>query len=247
VLLMLFAHVGFTRRWHGPRPAAPVREFYFGAVQLAAASWLHVFTHTHECIPHSLMLHMKSGSVPQLTCDSHRAHAKCQASNTSAWCVLQAVPNNVKFKLMAVNAIYFFGSWVLPWNKTLTSPEPFTTPDGKTMQVGQATPVLPAYCTYAVLLCAMSQQVAPGAKKTAMVLSHMCTFTAGATDACVSAGMAPCYTAAFSQRWLLRPQCCTPPAVSAPCDPTTCKHISDGQIAHAVHNMHPVLACCRST
>jgi serine protease inhibitor len=46
------------------------------------------------------------------------------------------VPNDVRFKLMAVNAIYFFGSWAIPFNKTFTSSQPFTTPDGKSIQVG---------------------------------------------------------------------------------------------------------------
>jgi hypothetical protein len=47
----------------------------------------------------------------------------------------------------------------------------------------------------------------------------------------------------------LRPQCRSTSCCLCPSliPPHTCKHISNGQIAHAVHNMHPVFACCRLT
>jgi serine protease inhibitor len=45
------------------------------------------------------------------------------------------VPGDLKFKIVVVNSIYFFGSWVIPFNKTYTMPAEFTTPDNKKTQV----------------------------------------------------------------------------------------------------------------
>lgn len=49
--------------------------------------------------------------------------------------IAEAVPSTLKFKLLVVNSIYFFGSWVIPFNKTYTRSEPFTTPEGSKIQV----------------------------------------------------------------------------------------------------------------
>ncbi|WIA19510.1 hypothetical protein OEZ85_004121 [Tetradesmus obliquus] len=49
--------------------------------------------------------------------------------------IAEAVPSTLKFMLLVVNSIYFFGSWIIPFNKTYTGPEPFTTPDGSKIQV----------------------------------------------------------------------------------------------------------------
>jgi hypothetical protein len=107
------------------------------------------------------------------------------------------VPSDVKFKLMAVNAIYFFGSWVIPFNKTFTSPERFTTPDGKTMQVGQTDT-----CRAWLLPCDAVCDVAAGGWF--LVLKNIPQSNSahlrlpddsGAADALVSAGKAPHHTA----------------------------------------------------
>ncbi|KAF8058931.1 SERPINI1 [Scenedesmus sp. PABB004] len=57
------------------------------------------------------------------------------AANATRGLVPAAVPEDVRFKLLLANAVYFFGSWEIPFNKSDTQPGNFTTPDGNVIQV----------------------------------------------------------------------------------------------------------------